>query len=145
MIWCNVLFSGEADETWPEFVQLRRCRKAPTDDAVQTTASNRHDATSPSRASICSRSSVTLQARCSSRAAVRFSVNFATSSSPFGRRPQHQTSTSKLLEELDEMRRVGFFSCFIVDDNFIGNKKAAKALLRLIIPWQQKHGYPLAS
>ena len=47
------------------------------------------------------------------------------------------------MEELDEMRRVGFFSCFIVDDNFIGNKKAAKELLRLIVPWQKKHGYPL--
>jgi radical SAM superfamily enzyme YgiQ (UPF0313 family) len=47
------------------------------------------------------------------------------------------------MEELDQMRRVGFFSCFIVDDNFIGNKKAAKELLRRIVPWQQKHGYPL--
>ena len=54
----------------------------------------------------------------------------------------HQASRASI-EELDEMRRVGFFSCFIVDDNFIGNKKDAKALLRLIIPWQQKHGYPL--
>ena len=42
-----------------------------------------------------------------------------------------------MVAELDEMRRVGFHSCFIVDDNFIGNKKAAKALLRLIIPWQK--------
>jgi hypothetical protein len=31
------------------------------------------------------------------------------------------------------MRKAGFFSCFIVDDNFIGNKKAAKELLRRII------------
>ena len=31
------------------------------------------------------------------------------------------------------MRQAGFFSCFIVDDNFIGNKKLAKELLRLII------------
>ena len=32
---------------------------------------------------------------------------------------------------------------FIVDDNFTGNKKAAKGFLRLVIPWQEKHGYPL--
>ena len=33
---------------------------------------------------------------------------------------------------------------FLVDDNFIGNKKAAKVILRAIIDWQHQHGYPLA-
>jgi radical SAM superfamily enzyme YgiQ (UPF0313 family) len=60
----------------------------------------------------------------------------------FGRRPRTKRS-EQVIEELDEMHQAGFFSCFIVDDNFIGNKKSAKELLRLIIPWQQKHGYPL--
>jgi len=36
----------------------------------------------------------------------------------------------QLLAELDDMRRVGFHSAFIVDDNFIGNKQKAKALLK---------------
>jgi radical SAM superfamily enzyme YgiQ (UPF0313 family) len=60
----------------------------------------------------------------------------------FGRRPRMK-KPEHVLEELDDMRRAGFFSCFIVDDNFIGNKKAAKELLRMIIPWQREHGYPL--
>src|SRR4030095_5233270 len=60
----------------------------------------------------------------------------------FGRKPRMKRP-EQVLVELDEMREAGFFSCFIVDDNFIGNKKAAKELLRCIIPWQQKHGYPL--
>ena len=41
------------------------------------------------------------------------------------------------------MRKLGFLGAFIVDDNFIGNKKAAKALLRAIVAWQKQHGYPL--
>src|SRR5205807_7183431 len=41
------------------------------------------------------------------------------------------------------MRKAGFFSVFIVDDNFIGNKKAAKELLREIIVWQKEHRYAL--
>jgi radical SAM superfamily enzyme YgiQ (UPF0313 family) len=49
----------------------------------------------------------------------------------------------QVVEELEDMRTAGFFSCFIVDDNFIGNKKAAKELLRLIIAWQEEHSYPL--
>jgi len=32
---------------------------------------------------------------------------------------------------------------FIVDDNFIGNKKKAKALLEKLIPWMEQHNYPL--
>jgi radical SAM superfamily enzyme YgiQ (UPF0313 family) len=60
----------------------------------------------------------------------------------FGRRPRTKRP-EQVIEELDEMHQAGFFSCFIVDYNFIGNKKLAKELLRLIIPWQQKHGYPL--
>lgn len=31
---------------------------------------------------------------------------------------------------------------FIVDDNFIGNKKNVKEMLPFLIKWQQKHGYP---
>jgi len=30
-----------------------------------------------------------------------------------------------------------------VDDNFICDKKSAKTLLHLIIPWMQENGYPL--
>ena len=49
----------------------------------------------------------------------------------------------QLLAELEEMRQAGFHSAFIVDDNFIGDKKKAKALLELIIPWMEQHNYPL--
>jgi len=41
------------------------------------------------------------------------------------------------------MRRAGFRSVFIVDDNFIGNKKKAKALLEKLILWMEQHHYPL--
>jgi radical SAM superfamily enzyme YgiQ (UPF0313 family) len=41
------------------------------------------------------------------------------------------------------MRRAGFHSVFIVDDNFIGNKKKAKALLAKLIPWMEQYNYPL--
>ena len=40
----------------------------------------------------------------------------------YGRRPRVK-EPDQLVAELDDMRRAGFHSAFIVDDNFIGNKK----------------------
>jgi radical SAM superfamily enzyme YgiQ (UPF0313 family) len=41
------------------------------------------------------------------------------------------------------MCRTGQRIIFIVDDNLIGNKKAIKEVLRDVIKWQQRKGYPL--
>ena len=51
----------------------------------------------------------------------------------FGRRPR-QTRPEQVIEDLDQLRKLGFLAAFVVDDNFIGNKKAAKELLRAIVP-----------
>ena len=60
----------------------------------------------------------------------------------FGRRPRLK-SVEQMIREFDAVRRAGFRSCFLSDDNFIGNKKAAKVLLHALIAWQKSHGYPL--
>ena len=60
----------------------------------------------------------------------------------YGRQPRVK-DPDQLVAELDDMRRAGFHSAFIVDDNFIGNKKKAKALLEKLIPWMEEHNYPL--
>lgn len=51
----------------------------------------------------------------------------------------------KFIEELDAAYATGFTgSVFVVDDNFIGNKRAVKALLQTIIRWQEEHGRPFS-
>ena len=60
----------------------------------------------------------------------------------FGRRPRIKTS-EQVIAELEAIRKTGLRIVFIVDDNLIGNKKAIKVVLRDVIDWQQKHGYPL--
>jgi len=42
-----------------------------------------------------------------------------------------------------EIHRLGLRNVFVVDDNFIGNKKEAKALLHALAAWQRQHGYPI--
>ena len=60
----------------------------------------------------------------------------------FGRRPRIKTP-AQILAELDGLLRPGVRIVFIVDDNLIGNKKAIKPVLRDVVAWQERHGYPL--
>jgi radical SAM superfamily enzyme YgiQ (UPF0313 family) len=60
----------------------------------------------------------------------------------FGRVPRVKTPQQICLE-LDAIMETGFRGIiFIVDDNFIGNKKEAKKMLRELIVWNAKRGYP---
>ncbi len=58
----------------------------------------------------------------------------------FGRKPRHK-SIEQIGRELDILRERGVRKIFFVDDNLIGNLKAAKALLRFLIDYQERHRY----
>jgi radical SAM superfamily enzyme YgiQ (UPF0313 family) len=58
----------------------------------------------------------------------------------FGRRPRTK-SPSQIGSELDSLRSLGVHSAFFVDDNLIGNKRAAKDLLRFLEQYQRRHDY----
>jgi radical SAM superfamily enzyme YgiQ (UPF0313 family) len=137
---CDVLFSGEADETWPQFIAdfaegkpYERWYKQQEMTDMSRLPIPRFDLLKVNR---YASGAVQFSRGCP------FLCEFCDIIVTFGRRPRTKRP-AQLVEELEEMRKAGFFSCFIVDDNFIGNKKAAKELLRLIISWQQQHGYPL--
>lgn len=60
----------------------------------------------------------------------------------YGRNPRIKTP-QQILAELDKLREGGHTNCvYFVDDNFIGNRKAAMELLPHLIEWQKKNGYP---
>src|SRR5262249_46665418 len=55
-----------------------------------------------------------------------------------GRVPRTK-SPAQLVAELDALSRRGWKDMvFVVDDNFIGNKKETKALLRELIQWRER-------
>jgi radical SAM superfamily enzyme YgiQ (UPF0313 family) len=60
----------------------------------------------------------------------------------FGRRPRTK-SPEQIVRELDALRATGARSAFFIDDNLIGDKRRAKALLRTLVEYQEAHGYPL--
>lgn len=71
-----------------------------------------------------------------------FSCEFCDIIVMYGRRPRTK-SVAQVMAEVEEVHRLGVPNIFIVDDNFIGNKKEAKELLRAIAGWQRRHGYPI--
>lgn len=60
----------------------------------------------------------------------------------YGRKPRTKTP-EQLLAELDCLYELGWRrAVFLVDDNFIGNKRNVKLLLRSLKEWMQRHQYP---
>lgn len=60
----------------------------------------------------------------------------------YGRNPRLKTP-GQILAELDEIAAAGATSVYFVDDNFIGNQKAALEMLPHLVEWQVRHDYPL--
>jgi radical SAM superfamily enzyme YgiQ (UPF0313 family) len=61
----------------------------------------------------------------------------------YGRQPRLK-SPPQLLAELDAMMAGPHpQAVYFVDDNFIGNRKAAREMLPHLVAWQQQRGYPL--
>jgi radical SAM superfamily enzyme YgiQ (UPF0313 family) len=137
---CDVTFIGEAETTWPGFLEdyargrpteTRYEQKTPTD--MTTVPKPRFDLLKVDR---YASAAVQYSRGCP------FQCEFCDIIVIYGRKPRVKRP-EQLVAELDELRRVGFRSAFIVDDNFIGDKRKAKAALELIIPWMEEHGYPL--
>ncbi|MBX9253877.1 B12-binding domain-containing radical SAM protein [Desmonostoc muscorum CCALA 125] len=60
----------------------------------------------------------------------------------FGRKPRTKTP-EQMLAEMEVLYQMGWRRLvFVVDDNFIGNKRSAKVFLRSLIPWMQERSYP---
>jgi radical SAM superfamily enzyme YgiQ (UPF0313 family) len=62
----------------------------------------------------------------------------------FGRKMRLK-GVEKLLAEFDELDRLGWRGAlFVVDDNFIGNKRRIMETLPEIVKWQKDHDYPFS-
>jgi radical SAM superfamily enzyme YgiQ (UPF0313 family) len=137
----NVVFVGEADETWPQFLRdwERGCHKSRYEQPEKTDVTGlplpRIDLLKTDRYMF---GSMQISRGC------RFTREFCDIIVTFGRRPRLKTS-EQILAELESFWKAGFRIVFVIDDNLIGNnKKASKPIPSDIIRWQQERGYPLA-
>jgi radical SAM superfamily enzyme YgiQ (UPF0313 family) len=73
-----------------------------------------------------------------------FSCEFCDIIEIYGRVPRTK-SNQQMIAEFDALKQLGWRGpLFIVDDNFIGNKKNVRLLLPALIEWQKKNGYPFS-
>jgi len=71
-----------------------------------------------------------------------FNCEFCDIINLYGRKPRTK-EPSQILGELQNLYDLGWRgSIFMVDDNFIGNQRNVKRLLRELIPWMESHNYP---
>jgi radical SAM superfamily enzyme YgiQ (UPF0313 family) len=60
----------------------------------------------------------------------------------YGRRPRTK-SVPQVLAEVEAIHALRVRNIFVVDDNFIGNKREAKELLKALITWQKARRFPI--
>jgi radical SAM superfamily enzyme YgiQ (UPF0313 family) len=135
----DVIFVGEAEETWPRFLSdwkqgrhLTRYEQAEKSDMTKA-PTPRFDLLKMRHYLF---GSLQFSRGCP------FQCEFCDIIVTFGRRPRYKTS-AQVIAELEALRAQHMRIVFIVDDNLIGNKKAVKPLLRDLIAWQEANGYPL--
>lgn len=136
----DAIFIGEAEETWPQFLRewkqgLHQYRYEQRDKSDMTKVPTpRFDMLDMKKYAF---GSIQFSRGCP------FQCEFCDIIVTFGRRPRIKT-TDQVIAELEAIRRTGLRIVFVVDDNLIGNKKAIKEVLREVIAWQRKNGYPLS-
>jgi radical SAM superfamily enzyme YgiQ (UPF0313 family) len=134
----DVIFVGEAEETWPRFLaewkagrHQARYEQAEKSDMTKL-PTPRFDLLKMRHYLF---GSVQFSRGCP------FQCEFCDIIVTFGRRPRLKTG-AQVIAELEALRAQKIDIAFIVDDNLIGNKKAVKALLRDLIAYQEANGYP---
>jgi radical SAM superfamily enzyme YgiQ (UPF0313 family) len=135
----DVMFVGEAEYTWPQFVRDYETGRWPSE--------YRQDDKPSMLDSPLPRFDLLKVGRYRSMAiqfgrGCPFNCEFCDIIVMYGRRPRTK-SVDQMLVEVAAIHALGVANIFVVDDNFIGNKKDAKALLTALAQWQEAHGYPI--
>ena len=135
------IFQGEAETTLPQFFEdlergeAKRIYKAPQRPPMSITPIPDFGL-----ANLKKYSSMSVQY---SRGCP-FSCEFCDIIEIYGRIPRTK-SNQQMLAEFDELKRLGWRGpLFIVDDNFIGNKKNVRQLMPDMVAWQKNNGMPFS-
>jgi radical SAM superfamily enzyme YgiQ (UPF0313 family) len=135
----DVIFIGEAEETWPRFLsQWQDGQHAERYEQAERTDMSRVPAP---RYDLLKMKHYLFGSLQISRGCP-FQCEFCDIIVTFGRRPRLKTG-AQVIREIEALWAQKMEIAFIVDDNLIGNKQAIKPVLAEVAAWQRAHGYPL--
>jgi radical SAM superfamily enzyme YgiQ (UPF0313 family) len=135
----DVIFIGEAEETWPQFLNewkqgLHQYRYEQIEKSdMSKVPTPRFDKLKMRHYAY---GSMQISRGCP------FQCEFCDIIVTFGRRPRLK-STEQIIAELEALRAERMKVVFVVDDNLIGNRKEIKKILREIADWQLRNAFPL--
>ena len=135
------IFLGEAETTLPQFVKdLERGEAKPSYKADERPPLALTPVADFQLADLKRYSAMSVQY---SRGCP-FSCEFCDIIEIYGRVPRTK-SNQQILAELDALKDLGWRgTVFIVDDNFIGNKKNVRQLMPELAEWQKRNGHPFS-
>ena len=141
MVEADHIFLGEAETTVPQFLEdLERGEAKPVYQATERPPLSTTPVPHFQIAELKRYSSMSIQF---SRGCP-FNCEFCDIIEIYGRVPRTK-SNAQMISELDALRDVGWRGpLFIVDDNFIGNKKNVRRFLPELAAWQERNDYPFA-
>ncbi|EQD30474.1 radical SAM domain-containing protein [mine drainage metagenome] len=136
----DTLIVGEAELVWPEFCRdfehglpgKQYCQPDPVD--LRHTPTPRFD--------LLNLSAYTTASLQFSRGCP-YLCEFCDIPVLFGRKPRTKT-LAQIHNELEALRPTGIHDVFFVDDNLIGYRPRAKALLEFLAEYQRSHDYPFS-
>src|SRR5712691_7754335 len=135
------IFLGEAETTLPQFVvDLERGEAKKTYQAAERPPLSVTPVADFHLADLKRYSAMSVQY---SRGCP-FNCEFCDIIEIYGRVPRTK-SNQQIVAELDELLRIGWRGeVFIVDDNFIGNKKNVRLLMPVLAEWSARNKYPFS-
>lgn len=136
----DVRFIGEAEETWPAFLRALSAGEPYAERYVQAERTDMSTVPTP-RYDLLKLDRYLFVAAQFSRGCP-FQCEFCDIITIFGRRPRLKTP-DQFIAEIDRLYALGVRTVFLVDDNFIGNKKMARHLLVRLIEWQRERNSPM--
>ena len=135
------IFIGEAETTLPEFFKdLERGEAKPIYTAAERPPLSLTPPPEFELAELNRYSAMSVQY---SRGCP-FSCEFCDIIEIYGRVPRTK-SNQQMIAELDKLKSIGWRgTVFVVDDNFIGNKRNVKKLLPELVAWQEENNFPFS-
>jgi radical SAM superfamily enzyme YgiQ (UPF0313 family) len=137
--YCDVLFQGEAEYTWPQFLREYASGRW-SDRYVQEDKIHMPDSPPP-RLDLLRRRYLLGIVQCTR--GCPFTCEFCDIIVVYGRTMRFKP-IPQVLKEVEAWQRLGMGQVFFADDNFVGHRAYAKDLLRELAAWNSRQSRPLS-